>query len=91
MFITIWMFGTSVLYPVSGVGGAAGLLLRLNPMTPIIDAYRDILFSNEWPLAPEFLVAAVISIAVFDGLAGVPPLRVRLRRECLTARAIAGP
>ena len=65
MFITIWMFGTSVLYPVSGVGGAAGLLLRLNPMTPIIDAYRDILFSNEWPLAPEFLVAAVISIAVF--------------------------
>ena len=39
--ITVWMFATIVLYPMTGVGGTLGTLLSLNPMTPIIDAYRD--------------------------------------------------
>src|SRR4030095_7243894 len=36
--ITVWMFATSVLYPVDRVTGWAGVILRLNPMTPNIAA-----------------------------------------------------
>jgi lipopolysaccharide transport system permease protein len=51
--ITLWMFATSVLYPMDRVGGVLGTMLKANPMTPLIDAYRG------------FLVVTVISVAVF--------------------------
>src|SRR5688572_1598857 len=62
--ITVWMFATSVLYPMDRVGGLAGTLLRLNPMTPIIDSYRAILFRGELPAMLPFLAVAVLSFAV---------------------------
>jgi lipopolysaccharide transport system permease protein len=46
LVLSVWMFATSVLYPVQQVRGAVGTLLRLNPMTPIIDAYRAVLFGT---------------------------------------------
>jgi lipopolysaccharide transport system permease protein len=42
--MSIWMFASSVLYPVSLIEGRLGNVLRLNPMTHIIDAYRTVLF-----------------------------------------------
>jgi ABC-type polysaccharide/polyol phosphate export permease len=62
--ITMWMFGTSVVYPVDRVGGALGIVLRLNPMTPIVDAYRAVLLRGEMPAAGPFAAAAALSIAV---------------------------
>ena len=59
--ITVWMFATSVVFPVDQVGGTLGALLRLNPMTPIIDAYRAVLLLNTPPPA-ALGVAAVISL-----------------------------
>ena len=32
--ITVWMFATSVVYPIGRVGGRLGAVLALNPMTP---------------------------------------------------------
>ncbi len=61
--ITMWMFATSVLYPVQRVGGRMGALLGLNPMTGIIDAYRSVLLLNAWPsstLAAAALVSALL-------------------------------
>ena len=46
---TVWMFGSSVLYPVGRVGGRLAFALALNPMTHIIDAYRAVLFQHAWP------------------------------------------
>jgi ABC-type polysaccharide/polyol phosphate export permease len=63
--IMVWMFATSVVYPVDRIGGNLGLLLKFNPMTPIIDAYRSILLRNELPAAGPFLFAAGASLAVF--------------------------
>ena len=60
--ITLWMFATSVVYPVDRVGGLAGQLLMLNPMTPIIDAYRSVLLHGELPAAGPFTYAAVLSV-----------------------------
>ncbi len=62
--ITIWMFTTSVVYPVERVDGTLGMILKLNPMTPIIDAYRAILVRGELPPANSFVAVALISFTV---------------------------
>jgi ABC-type polysaccharide/polyol phosphate export permease len=62
ILITLWMFATSVVYPVERVGGTVGALLALNPMTPIIDAYRAILLRGTLPDLPSFGWAAGVSV-----------------------------
>jgi ABC-type polysaccharide/polyol phosphate export permease len=55
------MFATSVLYPVEGIGGRLGMVMRLNPMTPIVDAYRDVLVRGQFPFTPDLAAAAAVS------------------------------
>jgi ABC-type polysaccharide/polyol phosphate export permease len=62
--LTVWMFGTSVVYPIERVGGRLGQLLALNPMTPIIDGYRAVLLRGQLPDPAAFGAAAVMSIAL---------------------------
>jgi lipopolysaccharide transport system permease protein len=59
--IMVWMFLTSVLYPVTLVGGRMGQWLQLNPMTPIIEGYRRALLLGESPLTPAFGAAALVA------------------------------
>ena len=61
--IAVWMFATSVVYPIDRVGGRLATLLMLNPMTPIIDAYRSVLLRGTVPPAGPFLAAAAVSLA----------------------------
>jgi ABC-type polysaccharide/polyol phosphate export permease len=65
--VTVWMFASAVVYPVQRVGGRIGQVLALNPMTHIIEAYRDVLVrgSLQDPLA--FTMVAVASLAVLGG------------------------
>jgi lipopolysaccharide transport system permease protein len=65
--ITVWMFATSVLYPIELVQGRLGALLRLNPMTTIIDAFRRVLITGELPEAAPLAAAAILSTAVLAG------------------------
>jgi ABC-type polysaccharide/polyol phosphate export permease len=62
--LTVWMFVTSVLYPVGLVGGKLGLLMRANPMTSIIDGYRAVLLFGTSPLSASFTYAACASLAL---------------------------
>jgi ABC-type polysaccharide/polyol phosphate export permease len=62
--ITVWMFSTSVLYPVDRVTGWAGVLLRLNPMTPIVDAYRSVLLRGEVPSLIPISVTAAVAVTL---------------------------
>jgi len=64
IIVVVWMFATSVVYPINLIDGRLHLLMRLNPMTPIIDAYRSVLLRGELPAAPSFTVAAVLSFVV---------------------------
>jgi lipopolysaccharide transport system permease protein len=64
VLITVWMFATSVVYPVERVGGTVGLLLKLNPVTPIVDGYRAVLLRGELPAAGPFAAATALSIVV---------------------------
>jgi lipopolysaccharide transport system permease protein len=65
--ITLWMFGTSVLYPLDGLTGPARLLVTLNPMTPILDAYRSVLLFGHLPPLGEFAVVAGVSLMMLAG------------------------
>jgi ABC-type polysaccharide/polyol phosphate export permease len=58
--VTLWMFASSVVYPIPGDGAWRWVVL-LNPMTPILDAYRSLIVGGEAYLAPEFGVAAALS------------------------------
>jgi len=62
--LTFWMFATSVLYPVSRLGGKLAALLALNPLTPVIEAYRSVLIRGEWPAAGPLATAGVISLGL---------------------------
>jgi ABC-type polysaccharide/polyol phosphate export permease len=63
LLITLWMFATSVVYPISRVGGRLGSALRVNPMIVIIDAFRDVVIRGTAPDPWQFLVTAVVSVA----------------------------
>ena len=60
--ITVWMFATSVVYPIGLLGGRLGMLAVLNPMTPIIDGYRDILLYHRSPFDAPFAAATLVSV-----------------------------
>jgi len=61
------MFGTSVLYPVDQIPGAAGVILRINPVSAIVDAYRSVLLFNSPPQATFGLAAAVAAVVLVAG------------------------
>jgi ABC-type polysaccharide/polyol phosphate export permease len=61
LVVTIWMFLSAVLYPVDQVGGLMGRVMALNPMTQIIEAYRDVLLRGQAPGAP-FLAATALTV-----------------------------
>jgi lipopolysaccharide transport system permease protein len=61
--IAVWMFATSVVYPIGRIGGRLGALLALNPMTHIVDAFRDVLIAGRAP-AGAFWITAAVSVAL---------------------------
>jgi ABC-type polysaccharide/polyol phosphate export permease len=65
VIITIWMFATPVLYPTELVGGRLGAVLRLNPMTPIIDAYHAVILRGQLPPLGSMAQASLVSFTVF--------------------------
>jgi lipopolysaccharide transport system permease protein len=65
--ITVWMFATSVLYPMSAVGGRLGTVLLLNPLTPIIDAFRSTILLGRAPSAAFWGAGAAALVILFTG------------------------
>lgn len=61
--ITLWMFASSVVYPIPDTP-TYRWLIYINPMTPIIDAYRDLIVGGKVGFAPAFWVAAAISFVL---------------------------
>lgn len=59
--LTIWMFASAVLYPLDQVGGTLAKVLQLNPMTPIIEAYRSVVLMGTVPALGPFAAAAAIA------------------------------
>lgn len=67
--VSMWMFATSVVYPVEAVSGRIGTVLQWNPLTPIIGAYRRAIFEGLWP--DERLVVVAVGTLIFLGVSWV--------------------
>jgi lipopolysaccharide transport system permease protein len=61
ILLTVWMFASAVVYPIDNVGGWFGTLVRANPMTAIVEAYRSVLLYGA-PPDPGFAWAAAASL-----------------------------
>jgi lipopolysaccharide transport system permease protein len=61
--LTAWMFTSPVVYPVDRVGGLIGSFLQLNPMTPILDAYRAVILAQA-PPPMTFVVVSVFALPI---------------------------
>ena len=63
--IPLWMYVTAVAYPMEVSDERLQAVLNLNPMTPIINAYRDVLLRGRIPSLSEFGLVALLSISLF--------------------------
>lgn len=63
--IQLWMYVTAVAYPLEVSNARLQLALDLNPMTPIINAYRDVLLRGKIPPLSEFGLVALLSVSLF--------------------------
>lgn len=66
--IQLWMFVTCVVYQLDATAGWKRVVIQLNPMTPIIRAYRDCLILGRPPFDAAFAGAvAIAAVVLFVG------------------------
>lgn len=66
----LWFWVTPIVYPIETLPPAARFVVELNPMTPLVRFYQDILLRHQWPdllsLAyPALLGAAMMTLSLF--------------------------
>jgi ABC-type polysaccharide/polyol phosphate export permease len=69
--IQLWMFATAVIYPLpkEKLGTTLGTILRLNPMTPILDGYRASVIYGRMPDFGDALPAfGIILVTLWVGV-----------------------
>lgn len=67
-FLQIWMYATPVVYPASQIPESFKTLFMLNPMTPVMESFRCILFGGELPVCFLMLSMAVTILILFVGM-----------------------
>jgi ABC-type polysaccharide/polyol phosphate export permease len=65
--IQLWMFISAVVVPVPQDGSVLARLIALNPMVPIIRAYRDCVIHGQWPDAGGFAYATAVALVLLIG------------------------
>jgi len=63
-FLTVWMFGSAVVYPAADVRGWVGAIIRANPMTMLIEGYRDVLLYGVAPSPAALASAAAFTLVL---------------------------
>lgn len=69
VLVTVWFFLTPVIYPIDLIPEQVKVYFMYNPMTPMIEAYRDIFFDGVWPRWRDIGLLLVFSTVVL--LAGL--------------------
>lgn len=64
LFVTGLMFLTPIFYPLASVSDKAAFWLRLNPMTPLVESFRAILFSTHWPSSANLIYIWLTSLGI---------------------------
>jgi len=64
LVLNVWMFASAIVYPVDAIGGVAGMVIRANPMTAVVEAYRHVLLYGTPPDPLSFGSAAILSVVL---------------------------
>ena len=64
VILMAWIWGTPVMYNLDAISGVYRRLLTLNPMTPIIVSYQDILYWHRVPYSVNLMVPLVEAVIV---------------------------
>lgn len=62
--LQLLMFVSAVVVPVPRDGSLLARLISINPLIPIIGAYRDCIIHGRWPEAGPFAYATIVAVAV---------------------------
>jgi ABC-2 type transport system permease protein len=65
VFLTVWMYLTPIIYPPELIPPKFMPIFNLNPMMPIINAYRNVIIYGVLPPWQSFIYATVFSFAIF--------------------------
>lgn len=65
--IQLWMFISAVVIPVPRDGSLLARALAVNPLVPIIGAYRDCVVHGRWPEPGPFLYATIVAVVLLVG------------------------
>jgi lipopolysaccharide transport system permease protein len=63
--LTVWMFASAVVYPADALQGTLGRLIRANPMTVIVEAYRSVLLYGRAPEPVGFVSVVALTLVLF--------------------------
>jgi len=64
MILLLWMYATPVFYPADLVPDKYRLIFQLNPMSVIINAYRQVILGGGEPKYSSIIIAFTVSIIV---------------------------
>ena len=65
--LQLWLYATPIIYPLSLVPERFRAIYMLNPMAGIVNAYRTIILSAEFPRADHLVMASTVSLILFLG------------------------
>jgi lipopolysaccharide transport system permease protein len=65
--LQLWLYATPVLYPLSALPPWAQRITALNPMTPVVEAFRKSLFGGAIPSFPLLYAAAISAVVMITG------------------------
>jgi lipopolysaccharide transport system permease protein len=64
LVVQLWLYATPIIYPLSSVPASWQVVLRVNPMTTIIEGYRDAVLYSRVPMWHDVAWVAVVSVAI---------------------------
>lgn len=67
LILSLWMYLTPIFYPVDIVPVKLRWIYSINPMSVLINGYRQAIFTNQAPDATHLGIALGVSLAVFVG------------------------
>ena len=65
VILTIWMYATPILYPITALPERIIPLARLNPLYQFIDFFRNITMYATLPSGQSFLICAAWAVGMF--------------------------
>jgi ABC-type polysaccharide/polyol phosphate export permease len=63
--LNLWFFLTPIIYPPEQVSGFLRIIISLNPVAPLILAYRSIFYKNLFPSFMQLSIVAAMAILIY--------------------------